>query len=1102
MVISMRFMVRLLTEHCTPARIYFSRVQPIPGGMLGKPLSLWMNSRLRNLGMAVLMVLCASPVLAAYKYWVGISGNTNAPTGGTWQTSTPVVWSDGSTATANSVWNDGDTALFGGADGTYGIKVGGAINAASLQFSASGYTLTNDTPQTITGSTSPFLIVGSGKTNIIGSNVTVSVGFAATATLGAPGGSPGGTLLIENGGVVQETTTRPLNISGAGTLVSVKTGGVLKNASSSAGTPVITVGATVGDNVTLSVDGGTVSIARSTASLWIPTGPTAAPGDIQGTVNLNGGAITTTGGFVELANGLANLGTFNLNGGVLTLSQVFGGAGTSIFNFNGGVLQALSSQSSFMTGLTTINVRNGGAVIDSGGNYITIGQSLLHSTIPGDDMIDGGLTKLDVGTLMLAGTNTYTGATIVSEGTLAVGGSIQGPVVVSAAGTLSGGPFIGPISISNNLTLNGTLVMRVDKTSGITNDTINGVTALNYGGTLELDVSGGTLAAGDVLNLFDASSYNGGFAKIVTVPALISNLTFDTNGLLTNGSLRVITNSVSPPDLEYANTPTGLQLSWNTTPLYQYQLITTTNLANNLTNWSNYGPCILGNGGTLSEIIPTTNVPQQFFSFVANPLPIDPSRLPAQLWKNTQWVDPGGWTTINVTNQGLPANDTNIDAAVQIASIINSTSGRRRLYFPAGTYSFKSSLAINGKSDLWFDGDGRSNTVFRIDAPGSANAEIGFYGSSSGNPVNVLGSQEAGDITVTVADASTFNVGDLVQLYATNAPLVQGGLSFVTHVYGQMFKIAAINGNTLTMDMKVLLNYPSSYAPVVQRYNQIQNIKVSHLLISRVNEPTNQDVSNLEFYDAYNCYVVQMESNFSQRHHIYFQNSKDCVIESNYVHDCFVHTTGGYGYGYGLVGSTGCRISDNKSTRLRHHIILQLGANYNVVSYNSIEVCYDYNDMALHAGYAYMNLFEGDMCQQSYADTSKDGASNVEPSTGPENTWFRNYITQQVGCIQSATSLQNVIGDDAGSISTNGSNHYVGANDVASSQFTFGSPWPGGTVNWGVFPTNVALPASLYLTNSPIFFNNNTPWPVFGPGVANWGVTNAIPARTSIPTDP
>ena len=152
-----------------------------------------------------------------------------------------------------------------------------------------------------------------------------------------------------------------------------------------------------------------------------------------------------------------------------------------------------------------------------------------------------------------------------------------------------------------------------------------------------------------------------------------------------------------------------------------------------------------------------------------------------------------------------------------------------------------------------------------------------------------------------------------------------------------------------------------------------------------------------------------------------------------------------------------------------------------MVSYNAIGVAYDYNDMALNASYAYMNLFEGNMCTESYADTSKDGSTTVEPTTGPENTWFRNHATGEVGCIQSDTTRQSVIGNVVGSLVSAGSDHYFGANLA------------GGVTNWGVFNGSAILPASLYLAAKPSFLGA-TPWPVFGPGVANWGATNVLPA--------
>ena len=109
------------------------------------------------------------------------------------------------------------------------------------------------------------------------------------------------------------------------------------------------------------------------------------------------------------------------------------------------------------------------------------------------------------------------------------------------------------------------------------------------------------------------------------------------------------------------------------------------------------------------------------------------------------------------------------------------------------------------------------------------------------------------------------------------------------------------------------------------------------------------------------------------------------------------------------------------------------------------------------------------------------------------------FGTGQVGSIQSATTRQNVVGNDLGTIVSSGSDHYIGANNVAGADKPFDSPWTGGTVTWGVFPANAAFPASLYLTNRPAFFGNDAPWPMFGPGLSDWGVSNQIPARIANP---
>lgn len=1039
----------------------------------------------------------ASRVVAANKYWVGASGTTNSPTSGTWQTTTSTVWSDGTVAAANSNWNDGDAAYFGGADGMYTITVGGSISALGVFFRNSGYTLSGSGSQIISvpsasGSTAPQLFLAPGVTASIGTNLTVQNSVATGLWIGAPGTNISGTLNIS--GKVAQNSANTGGLDGYGTVVNVLPGGSLLGPIGSISGGYV-VGRSTGANCTVNVKGGTFGVTSgNTVAITIGNGGT-------GTVNVVSGAFIMskdTGKGIVLGSVAGVPGILNLNGGLTTTPKIsLGIAGSlSTLNFNGGTLRANASSQSFIDGLTTANVRDGGAIIDSAGFAITIGQALLHSVFSGDATIDGGLTKLGTGTLTLTGENTFTGTTAVNEGAVALGGSVCGPVVVAPGAILSGGPNIGILAISNSLTLDGKIILRVDKSAGVSNDVVDGVTSLNYGGSLELSIMSGSLAEGDVLNLFKAANYSGTFTKITAKPPLPLGLKFDTSGLLTNGSLRVVANANSLPLIGLQPGAMGVQLSWLTVPLYQYQLKTTTNLTRTLTNWNDFGPCILGNGGSLSQLV-TNRLPKQFFSMLAMPLPIDSARLPVEPWKDTQWIDPGGWKTIDVTTMGLSANDTNIDASVQIATIISSTSGRRRLYFPKGTYYFKTSYFIHN-NNIWIEGDGASNTVFSIDAPGSDNMQLGFSGSSLGSPVPVVGSLSVGDTSITLTNATAFSVGDIFQLYADNAPLTNGGQAFTSEIYSQNFKVSAINGNTLTLDMKILLDYPATYTPMVQRFRAVQNVKMSRLKIVRVNQPTLEATYNYGFFYAYNCAVMQVESSFSGRDHFKFQDSKDCVVESNYVHDCWVHNTGGYGYGVTLVSSTGCRISNNKMTNLRHHFVLS--GCHNVVSYNSIEVCYDYNDIGFHAAWAYMNLVEGNMFTESYADTSKDGWADVEPATGPGNTWFRNYASGKVGSIQSATRRQNVIGNNVGTLVSAGSDHYVGANNIAGINMSYGQPWTTGTIRWGVFPANTVFPASLYLTNRPVFFGGDTPWPVFGPGVPNWGVTNVIPARSGNPT--
>ena len=120
--------------------------------------------------------------------------------------------------------------------------------------------------------------------------------------------------------------------------------------------------------------------------------------------NQSGGTHQVTSGGLNLGlNGTT--GTYNLGGGLLVVSQLNPGSGQAVFNFNGGTLQAAGPLATSMP----MTLGGSGATLDTAGNSVTLAAQLSGS---------GCLTEVGGGLLVLSNTNTYTGNTTVTSGTL------------------------------------------------------------------------------------------------------------------------------------------------------------------------------------------------------------------------------------------------------------------------------------------------------------------------------------------------------------------------------------------------------------------------------------------------------------------------------------------------------------------------------------------------------------------------------------------------------------------------------------------------------------------------------------------------------------
>jgi autotransporter-associated beta strand protein len=165
----------------------------------------------------------------------------------------------------------------------------------------------------------------------------------------------------------------------------------------------------------------------------------------------------------------------------------------------------------------------------------------------------GGASKLikeGNGLLRLAGNNTYTGTTAVTDGTLRVdnvagsgtgtsdvnvssgarlegNGAIAGHVLISVGGILSPGSDIGGLEMGS-LSLDAaatTQLQLVGTLQGVTYDTLPVTGAAALGGTLKVSLASFTPSAGQSFTLLTASSVSGTFA-VEQLPS-VAGVSFD-----------------------------------------------------------------------------------------------------------------------------------------------------------------------------------------------------------------------------------------------------------------------------------------------------------------------------------------------------------------------------------------------------------------------------------------------------------------------------------------------------------------------------------------------------------------------------------------------
>jgi autotransporter-associated beta strand protein len=334
--------------------------------------------------------------------------------------------------------------------------------------------------------------------------------------------------------------------------------------------------------------GGAIPDLSNVANVLIPTGPAvtydaSVVGPVTSQVAANGALnLSNAGGAVSLG-GISGSGSIELGSNNLSLTAASGGDFSGVISGTGGFTVASGAQT-----LSGVNTYTGNTAINSGaslilagsgqlggGNYagtITNNGSFVYAssatqTISGVISGSGSLTQTalpsgsPVGTLILTAANTYTGATTVDAGTLAITnagalGSGTAGTTVNTGGTLDLRNVTG---VAEPITLAGGTLATSTGTSSVTAPiSISGASTVDVVGTqltLEGVISGsgslekegsGTLILAAANTYTGATTVNAGTLAITNAGALGSGAagtTVNTGGTL---DLRNVTGVAEP----------------------------------------------------------------------------------------------------------------------------------------------------------------------------------------------------------------------------------------------------------------------------------------------------------------------------------------------------------------------------------------------------------------------------------------------------------------------------------------------------------------------------------------------------------------------------
>jgi hypothetical protein len=323
-------------------------------------------------------------------------------------------------------------------------------------------------------------------------------------------------------------------------------------------------------------------------------------------------AVNVTSGQLPAASpvSLAPAGTLDLSGlsqTVASLSDI-GGSGGKVTN------SATINVTLTVSNNTATTSTFSGVINDAGGNAISLVKAGNYNQELAAVNGYSGLTTVAGGSLFVNG-SIGSGSATVANSTLGGKGTINGATTINVGGILAPGVSgIGTLTFSNSLTLNpgSKTIMNISHDLH-TNNVVSVAGTSTWGGALVVSNADDPLQGGDVFPLFRAPGFTGNFSSI-TLPALSPGLYWNTNTFKATGNISV--GIETPPVIGNVSIVGGRLVLNGSGGITNgtYYLLTSTNIAAPLTEWTPLQTNQFDGSGSFNFTIPINqNSAQSFY---------------------------------------------------------------------------------------------------------------------------------------------------------------------------------------------------------------------------------------------------------------------------------------------------------------------------------------------------------------------------------------------------------------------------------------------------------------------------------------------------------